>query len=239
MKDYSEICHIVVAAGEGSRFGSTLPKQFLELEGKPVVVRAVEALMQATPGSGMIVVVSGRYESLWRDMAARYGYDDVITVLGGATRYESVSNALGKVGRGVRLISVHDGARPLVTERVVIDAIDRCLSAREGFCGAVPAVAVTDSLRRLDSRGAEKSESVDRSLYVAVQTPQVFPADKLIEAYHKAENEGYGPLLTDDASAIERSFGLVPLLSAGDPDNIKITHPSDLLRAEAVMAGRK
>lgn len=134
---------------------------------------------------------------------------------------------------------MHDGARPLVTDRVIANAIDRCMNAPDGFCGAVPAVAVTDSLRRLDGKGAEKSASVDRSLYVAVQTPQVFPADKLLAAYAKAENEGYGPTLTDDASAIERAFGLVPVLSAGDPDNIKITHPSDLLRAEAVMAGRK
>lgn len=239
MKDYSELCHIVVAAGEGSRFGGPLPKQFLELDGKPVVVRAVEALLKATPGSGMIVVVSSRYEELWRGMSARFGLGGVITVIGGASRYESVCNALRKVGRGVRLISVHDGARPLVTDRVIANAIDRCMNAPDGFCGAVPAVAVTDSLRRLDGKGAEKSASVDRSLYVAVQTPQVFPADKLLAAYAKAENEGYGPTLTDDASAIERAFGLVPVLSAGDPDNIKITHPSDLLRAEAVMAGRK
>lgn len=239
MNDYSHICHIVVAAGEGSRFGGPLPKQFLELDGKPVVVRAVEALLQATPGAGVIVVVSGRYEELWRGMSTRYGLDGVTTVRGGATRYESVSNALGKVDEGVRLISVHDGARPLVTEWIIADAIERCESAPEGFCGAVPAVAVTDSLRRLDGRGAQRSESVDRSLYMAVQTPQVFPADKLLEAYAKAAREGYGPELTDDASAIERAFGLVPLLSAGDPDNIKITHPSDLLRAEALLAGRK
>ncbi len=212
------ISAIVVAAGSGSRFGSDVPKQFCDLDGIPVVVRAIDALRSAVDGLKVIVVVSAAEMDRWRRIAMSHGLDGVAVAVGGENRWESVRNGLSLVEGDADIVLIHDGARPLVdaaTVRRVVDAAD------EGD-GAIPAVAVTDSLRRMLADGV--SEPVNRAAYRAVQTPQGFPAGKLRRAYSLP----YSPLFTDDASVMAAAGFTDLRIVDGSVYNIKITHPLDL-----------
>ena len=221
--DYSSIINIVVAAGSGSRFGGDMPKQYCELDGVPVLIHALMRLRKALPKSTCIVVVHPDYTEHVGRMTERYGMTDVLITTGGATRWESVKNAIDmadREGLEADVITVHDGARPLVTERVVRAVVAACADNS----GAIPAIAVTDSLRRIDADDTRRSVAVDRSAYRAVQTPQAFQADKLRKAYTLP----YRSSFTDDASVMAASgFDDIALVE-GDARNIKITLPNDI-----------
>lgn len=227
------VLNITVAAGSGSRFGASLPKQYCLLAGKPVIVHTVEALAVASPGSHTIVVVSEPMLGLWDEISREYGLQHITTVLGGASRWESVRNAVVEaVGRFASdtVVAVHDGARPLVIPGVVRRAVDKL---RAGGCdGVVPAVAVTDSIRRVTD-GEVATEAVDRSSLRAVQTPQVFRLATLAEAYSRPYRQEF----TDDASVVEAAGGSIAI-AEGDPQNIKITHPLDIAIAETILNNR-
>lgn len=212
------ISAIVVAAGSGSRFGSDVPKQFCDLDGTPVVVRAIDALRSAVGGLKVIVVVSAAEMDRWRCIAMAHGLDGVAVAVGGENRWESVRNGLSLVEDDADIVLIHDGARPLVDAATVRRVVD---AAADGD-GAIPAVAVTDSLRRLLADGA--SEPVNRAAYRAVQTPQGFPAGKLRRAYSLP----YSPLFTDDASVMADAGFTDLRIVEGAVYNIKITHPLDL-----------
>lgn len=244
------IFSIIVAAGTGSRFGASLPKQFCNLEGKPVLIRTLEAMAAALPEAEQVVVISPEMASLWNDLCTKYGAMKHHIVAGGATRFNSVANALraisklsGEPKQG-DIISVHDGARPLVTPSLVKTAI-RALA--DTVDGVLPAIPVTDSLRRLASDSDHaKSETVDRALYRAVQTPQFFHATLLLEAYMNAFEKMESTLdedlrnrFTDDASVMEFAHFNNIILTPGSPENIKITHPNDLAVASLLLAERR
>lgn len=216
----SRICHIIVAGGSGTRFGAQLPKQLCELAGRPVLMRAVESLLTTTPGADAVIAMHPAYMELWRELCIRHCFDSPAVVAGGASRWESVRNALAAVPDDCDVITVHDGARPLVpagVTRSVVEAVEN------GAPGAVPVTPVTESLRMLQS-AAGVSVAVDRSLYRAVQTPQCFRAELLRRAYGLP----YSPSFTDDASVMEAA-GFGPLaMTEGSQLNIKITHPADL-----------
>lgn len=232
-----EIVAIIVAAGTGSRFGSALPKQFCELQGRPVVMHAIEAFRNHLPEARLILVVSEPMVELWEELCRRHGFESPQICLGGATRWESVRNALAMVWSGDapgenELVAVHDGARPLVGAEVIAAAVDAVSDPASGAPGAIPAVDVTDSLRRLRAPGAmEGSEAADRALYRAVQTPQVFRARVLADAYSRP----WQPSFTDDASVVEAAGYGSPLLTPGSVTNIKITNPRDLAIAELLI----
>lgn len=229
MSNTPNITAIVVAAGSGSRFGSDVPKQFCDLDGIPVVVRAVNAIRSAVVGVEVIVVVSSSEMERWRGIARSHGLEDVAVAVGGANRWESVRSGLSLVRADADVVLIHDGARPLVdasTVRRVVDASVTC-------DGAIPAVAVTDSLRRLSPDGS--SEAVDRAAYRAVQTPQGFPAGKLRRAYSLP----YSPLFTDDASVMAAAGFADLRLVDGSVSNIKITHPLDLAVAGLYLSHRQ
>ncbi|MCM1483042.1 MAG: 2-C-methyl-D-erythritol 4-phosphate cytidylyltransferase [Muribaculaceae bacterium] len=213
-----ELCIIIVAGGTGSRFGSELPKQFCELAGRPVLMHTIDRLRKAAPEAGMVIAMHRDYMDMWHTICREVGFTSPPTVIGGSTRWESVRNALAAVPQSAGMIAVHDAARPLVEKPVM----DRLLGAvRSGAHGAIPAVAVTDSLRMVTAHG---SESVDRTRYRAVQTPQLFQASLLRRAYELP----WRPEFTDDASVMESAgFGELRLVE-GSPVNIKITHPADL-----------
>ncbi|MCM1051333.1 MAG: 2-C-methyl-D-erythritol 4-phosphate cytidylyltransferase [Paenibacillus sp.] len=217
----SENVHIVVAAGSGSRYGGDLPKQFCDLLGRPMLMTTLERLSASAPDARIIVVLSPAMESVWLEMCAEHNFTLPHTIIyGGATRAHSVKNAVDTLDPArVGWVSVHDAARPMVTSAMFA----RLLSALdEAHPGAIPAVAVTDSLRVLTSDG--NSRAVDRSLYRAVQTPQLFDGRMLIEAYRQE----ILPTFTDDASVMEAA-GYGPLaLVDGDPANIKVTNPGDI-----------
>lgn len=228
--------HLIVAAGTGSRFGGDLPKQFCLLAGRPVIYHTVEAIRAASSPEDLVaVVISPQMTGMMESLADEFGpLDAGYLPVGGATRAETVANALtATADADVELISVHDGARPLLTPEVM----ERLVAEVEtpDSSGAIPAVELTDSIRRIIPGGG--SVAVARSGFRAVQTPQIFPARLLREAYAAADPAD--PALTDDASVVEAYCGHAPALVAGDPNNIKITHPYDLLRAEIILGARR
>lgn len=227
MKHGAGICIIVVAAGTGSRYGADVPKQFVELQGRPVVMVTIERLKSILPQADMILVISREMAGLWNDLCARHGFISPCVVWGGATRGESVGNAVSVLPDNISVVGVHDGVRPLVSAGMV----DAALAAIEsGVDGAVPCVPVVQSLRR---RTHDGWTPVDRSEYVAVQTPQFFRASALCDAYRRLDPSGY----TDDASMLDAiGYGDV-VMTPGDSHNIKITHPLDVEVAALYLGG--
>lgn len=225
-------CHIrfiIVAAGSGSRFGHDLPKQFHLLGGRPVLMTTIERVREAAPHSSIMLVLSREHEDLWQSLCREHSFDSPVIVYGGATRWESVRNALQAITDCTdnEIVMVHDGARPLLHASVV-RALERKIQS--GADGAIPAVPVTDSLRVITPEGG--SESVFRSDFRAVQTPQAFPLRLLRQAYDCP----YSPLMTDDASVVEAA-GLRDIrLVEGSPDTLKITRPADLAAAEYILS---
>jgi 2-C-methyl-D-erythritol 4-phosphate cytidylyltransferase len=218
---------IIVAGGSGTRFGAELPKQFLELGGKPILMRSIEAF--ANSGNcpvDVIVTLPSDQMDLWQRLCDRYGFDVPHRVVpGGETRWHSVKHALDSMGdvNEVDIIAVHDGVRPMVTA----DVICRTIEAARRDEAAIPVVALNDSVRQVVG---EASHALDRSTLRAVQTPQAFDARLLLDAYSLP----YQPTFTDDASVVEQ-LGHPITLVEGDPHNLKITRPMDLALAEYLM----
>lgn len=218
---------IIVAGGSGTRFGAELPKQFLELGGKPILMRSIEAF--ANSGNcpvDVIVTLPSDQMDLWQRLCDRYGFDVPHRVVpGGETRWHSVKHALDSMGdvNEVDIIAVHDGVRPMVTA----DVICRTIAAARRDGAAIPVVALNDSVRQVVG---EASHALDRSTLRAVQTPQAFDARLLLDAYSLL----YQPTFTDDASVVEQ-LGHPITLVEGDPHNLKITRPMDLALAEYLL----
>ncbi len=223
------IAHIIVAAGSGSRFGATLPKQYCELAGRPVVMTTIERFRKATPDATIILVISPAHEELWHDLCVRHDFTSPVTVYGGATRWESVKNAINRINTSSHLpdiITVHDGARPCIDTALITRVTD---AIKEGHACAIPVTPVVESLRLANPDGT--SQPVDRSLYRAVQTPQAFNARLLTDAYRLP----YSSNFTDDASVMAAAGYNDTVLVDGDPRNIKITHPDDLAIASIYL----
>jgi 2-C-methyl-D-erythritol 4-phosphate cytidylyltransferase len=205
---------IVVAAGSGARFGRA--KQFLPVGEERLVDTAVRAAARA--GDGVVVVLP--VGVVWD------GPPVDATVTGGATRAESVRAGLAAVPAGADIVVVHDAARPLATDALFTAVID---AVRDGADGAVPGIAVADTIKRVD--GAQVVETLPRENLVAVQTPQAFRAGAL-RAAHRDAAEG-----TDDAALVERDGGKVVIV-AGEPANVKVTGPDDVAVVEALRDRR-
>ncbi len=222
---------IIVAAGSGSRFGSSLPKQFVELCGKPVLAHTINAFVNAIPTANITVVLSEDMMPLWHDLCQKHNVPQHVTVKGGATRWESVKNAITSLtdAPDSATVLIHDGARPLTPPQV----IKRVAGCAFNTDGAIPAIDVADSLRQLDENQVS-SHAVDRSQFRAVQTPQAFTLWRLREAYTLP----YQPDFTDDASVLAAAGFDNIVLIPGSPENIKITTPIDLHLATAIIASR-
>ncbi|MEJ8757706.1 2-C-methyl-D-erythritol 4-phosphate cytidylyltransferase [Pontibacter sp. H259] len=212
---------IIVAGGSGSRMQQDVPKQFIPVAGKPILMHAIERFYNYNPGIRLIVVLPKEQLTTWRELCQKYNFTVFhMTVPGGATRFGSVKNGLGAV-MGDGLIAVHDGVRPFVETETIKAAFEA--AAANG--SAVVAVSSKDSIRELTADG---SIAVPRTNYKLVQTPQVFRATILKQAYEQPEQESF----TDDASVVE-STGKSITLVEGSYRNIKITTPEDLILAEA------
>ena len=218
---------IIVAGGSGTRFGAQLPKQFLELGGKPILMRTIEAFWVNREGAiDLIVTLPADQFALWQELCERYAFAVPHRVVaGGETRWHSVKNALNTIidTDGIDVIAVHDGVRPMVTT----DLIDRIFDAARHDGAAIPVVMLNDSVRQVTG---DISHALDRSSLRAVQTPQAFDARLLLDAY----SQPYQPTFTDDASVVERAGHNVSLVE-GDPRNLKITRPMDLALAEYLL----
>jgi len=223
---------IVVAGGSGARLPGAVEKQFVTLGGRPVVVRALEALAAAPEvGAIVLVVPRGREEFARREMVGAFGVPRVAAVVaGGATRAASVRLGLAAVPADTDWVIVHDAARPLATAALAA----RVLAAAGETGAAVPAIPVADTVKRV--RDGVVVETVDRTGLWIVQTPQAFGQRTLVEAHARAEREGSDA--TDDAVLVERAGGRVRIVE-GEPWNVKITEAGDLALAEAIVAARE
>ena len=218
---------IIVAGGSGKRMGGEMPKQFLLVAGKPILMHTVEAFARADEGFKFILVLPEAHFSTWHSLVNEYNFTIPVTlVAGGAERFFSVKNALAHVPNGA-LVAVHDGVRPFASKETILEAF--AVAAEKG--AAVPVIDEVDSLRRVQ---AGESQAVNRSEYKRVQTPQVFQSTILQKAY----NQEFSSLFTDDASVVE-SIGETITLTTGNVENIKITTPHELLLAEALINGYK
>ena len=216
---------IFVAGGSGTRMGSQVPKQFLDLGGKPVLFRTVMRFVEAIPDINIIMVLPKAHFDTWKQICREECFDSPqILVEGGLTRFHSVKNALERVPQG-SVVLVHDGVRPLVSAELVRKL---ALKAEEGQC-VIPVTAVTDTLKSLVKSDVEGEfvlsgqPAPDRETLFAAQTPQAFPSEILKNAYQR----GFSPHFTDDASVVsEEKIPLTYVL--GERYNIKITTPEDL-----------
>lgn len=224
----SDIYMIIVAAGSGTRFGSKLPKQFCILNGRPVLMTTIERAHLAIPTANIILVLSSDFIDFWEETCRAYHFTSPKIVIGGTSRWESVKNALCTLPTDSDgIVMVHDGARPLLN-RSVAESLLQAIA--DGHDGAIPAVCVTDSLRRIDA-DHEHSQIVDRTQYYRIQTPQAFSVKKLQQAY-SAE---YQLIMTDDASVMEL-YGYTDIVMVpGDEATLKITHPHDIMLAQFMM----
>jgi len=215
---------LIVAGGKGLRMGMDLPKQFLPIAGKPVLMHTLERFYQWDRLAEIILVLPEEHQFYWKMLCEEIGFQLPHTIAnGGLTRFESVRNGLAFV-QEPGLIAVHDGVRPFVT----VEVIKSCF-ARAAITGtAIPVLQMVDSIRELGADG--KSAPVDRSRFVAVQTPQVFRSDILLESYKNP----FRPEFTDDASVVEAG-GYTIYTVKGNTENIKITSPTDLLVAKAFL----
>ena len=222
---------IITAGGSGLRMESDLPKQFLLLNGEPILFRTVSFFASLPVATDIYVVLPPLYMDVWSELVVQYGMDVRCTlVAGGLTRFHSVRNALECMAPD-GIVVVHDGVRPVLTQEMVM----RCIELAKVHPAVIPVVEVKDSIRRLAPssegfEGPEGSVAVDRSAYRLVQTPQVFHAQVLIEAY----KQSYMPCFTDDASVVEKA-GIPLFLTKGDVRNIKITTPEDLELAKLLV----
>lgn len=218
-----ETCHmLVVAAGKGMRVGGPVPKQYQKIAGTALLRRTVDALMQTFPPDQIHCVIAEPDQALFAE--AVNGLDIAEPIIGGASRQETVLKGLLQLETlgGVETVMIHDGARPFLSQDLIISLLD-CLE--DGATGVIPGLAVTDTIKRVAENRV--SGTVDRDTLRAVQTPQAFDFSAILAA-HKA---AAGQVLTDDASVLEEAGGEVKLIN-GDARNIKITHPEDFLMAE-------
>lgn len=222
---------ILLAGGSGDRMGAGENKVFLRLRGIPAIVRALAPF--STLCDGVIVVARACDADEMRAVLQRYGMSRLTSavVVGGEDRQASVANGLAAVPKDAKIVLVHDGARALVDESV----IRRVLDSTSAYGTGVAALPVTDTVKRADADGVVL-QTLERSELYAMQTPQGFRADWLIEAHAKALRDGFRA--TDDAALLEHA-GRPVRLCAGSRDNIKLTTPFDLALADLILARRE
>jgi 2-C-methyl-D-erythritol 4-phosphate cytidylyltransferase len=221
MKKYA----VIVAGGTGKRMGSTLPKQFLLLNDKPVLYYTIKTFLEAYEDLQIILVLPEEYADMGKEIIdAFFDYDRILIGMGGETRFHSVQNGL-KLVEGEAIVFVHDAVRCLIT----IDLIQKCYEHALQMGSAVPVIHTRDSVRFLNEEKND-NEVLDRNRIVLVQTPQTFHSKILLPAFQIDHKERF----TDEATVVE-AYGLKISLVEGEENNIKITRPVDLLIAERII----
>ena len=221
----SEEFVIIVAGGKGLRMGSDIPKQFLPIGGKPVLMRTLERFREYSSTLQIILVLPKAQQDYWQQLCADYHFDVKYQLAdGGETRFHSVQHGLALVPDDAEgVVGVHDGVRPFPS----IDVIRNCYETARIKKAVIPVIPVVETVRHLEG---ETSVTVPRGDYRLVQTPQTFDIQLLKAANRQPYNEGF----TDDASVVE-AFGFDVTLVEGNRENIKITTPYDLKIAEVLI----
>lgn len=216
---------IIVAGGKGLRMGGEIPKQFLPIGGKPVLMRTIERFHEYDPALKIILVLPKDQQEVWQELCQKHDFKIMHQVAdGGGTRFQSSKNGLAHIpddNEGV--VAIHDGVRPFVST----DVIERCFDAARDDYAAIPVMPVTDTLRYID-RG--HGHNVLRDHFRSVQTPQCFDISLAKQAF----DQPYRETFTDDASVIE-SLGCQVTMVEGNRQNIKLTTPFDMKVAELLM----
>lgn len=228
-----KIMAIIPAAGQGKRMGGSLNKQFMILQGMPVIEHTLRAFTAIEVISGIVIVCAAGEEDYYRtELLPKYSLIKPIEVVaGGRERQDSVYCGLSVAGKNCRYVIIHDGARPLVTA----DIIFRAVREVKGYGALTAGVPVKDTIKRTDSEGVI-TETLQRQGLWHIQTPQIFRLDLLMRAHEEAQAVGfYG---TDDASLVER-LGFPVRVIPGSYENIKITTPEDITVAETILRGRE
>ena len=216
---------IIVAGGKGLRMGSDIPKQFLPIGGKPVLMRTLERFREYSPTLQIILVLPKAQQDYWHQLCKDYNFEvEYVLANGGETRFHSVQNGLTKIPDDAEgVVGVHDGVRPFPS----IDVIRNCYETARTAKAVIPVIPVVETVRHLQGNS---SETVPRSDYRLVQTPQTFDIQLLKAANKQPYNDGF----TDDASVVE-AFGFNITLVEGNRENIKITTPYDMKIAEILI----
>jgi len=221
---------IIVAGGNGSRMQSSIPKQFLLLKGKPILMHTIQAFTDYSKDIQIILVLPEEVKPSWDQLCTEYGFNTKVQVIsGGKSRYHSVKNGLDTiVNNEPGLVAIHDGVRPLINARILNESYET--ASKHG--SAIAATALKDSIRLVQPG---KTKALDRMAYRLIQTPQTFEIQLIKKAFNTVS---YHSGLTDDA-AVAEEFGHTVHLFEGSYDNIKITTSEDLIFAEAILANKK
>ena len=217
---------VIVAGGKGMRMGADIPKQFIPIGGKPVLMHTLERFFACDGELKIILVLPHEQQAYWRQLCRDCVFNIPHTIVdGGETRFESSRKGLQAIPLDAAgLVGIHDGVRPFVSEAV----IKRCFEAADESKAAIPVLPVTDTLRHVDRNGVGRN--VLRSDYRIVQTPQVFDIGLLRKAFEQPYQDSF----TDEASVVE-SLGYTVEMVEGNRENIKLTTPFDLTLAEAML----
>ncbi len=215
---------IIVAGGSGIRMNTAVPKQFIELRGKPILIHTLEKFARAIPEINIVLVLSLLYREQWEILCKKHNFTIPFQLAdGGETRFHSVKNGLAFVPDN-SIVGIHDAARPLVNTKTILNTFETA----ELKGNASPAIPLNESIREVKDGS---NRAVDRSCYFIIQTPQCFQSSLIKKAFMQE----YLPSFTDDASVLE-SIGEKINLIEGNRENIKITNPQDLIIAEALIA---
>lgn len=216
---------IIVAGGQGSRMKSDIPKQYLEIGDVPIIIRAIQCFLKFNKNIHFIVCVHPSYKPHMEDLVRTFNLSEhsILITQGGDTRFQSVKNGLQQIHTDEpAIIGIHDAARPFVTAQT----IEQCFETARTKGNAVPCLPVNDSLRKISNN---INHSVNRNEYKIIQTPQCFEFSRIKKAFEQDYNTGF----TDDATVLENTGESIHLVE-GNPENIKITSPFDLVIAEAL-----
>ena len=219
MKKYA----IIVAGGSGTRMGTDIPKQFLEIKGKPVLMHSMNRFFNFDSNINIIVVLPEHQIEYWQKLCVVHNFIVPHQIVkGGTERFYSVKNGLDMVDQN-SLVAIHDAVRPLVSKQTINDAFESAIQCGSG----IPAVAMNESIRQFNG---ENNFAVNRSNFKIIQTPQCFASSAILMAF----NQGYKAEFTDDATVLEAAGDKV-YLTKGNIENIKITTPHDLIIASTLL----
>lgn len=222
---------IILAGGSGSRMKSSIPKQYIEYNGKPILYYTIKAFEESIVDKIVLVIRKGDYEKCYNDIVKKYNFNKVKSIVyGGAQRYDSVKAGLDAIDDTNGIVFIHDGARPCVTQEI----INRCYENVLKYRACIAAVPVKDTIKVIDEKGFAIN-TPDRSTLWQVQTPQVFEVSLIKKAYDNMLSTQCNANITDDAMIVENYTDIKVKVVSGSYTNIKITTPEDLNVLSAIM----
>lgn len=216
---------IIVAGGIGTRMKADRPKQFIEINGVPIIVKTIQCFVSYNPQIKVIISVHKNYKAYLEGLIEKHGFQNysIQITIGGETRFESVKNGLELITQEQSIVGIHDAARPFVSNETIVSCYK--IAAEKG--NAIPSISVNDSMRKISNN---INVAVNRNEYKIIQTPQCFISHKIKQAFLQP----YSSAFTDDATVLEHTGEKINLVE-GDAENIKITSPHDLLIAKTLL----